>query len=75
VADEDIFKACRHRGARCLYHSTCARSVGNHKALRAVGLPGIVDLGEAHTIARIPYGAMRAENQAAGVANGDAADA
>jgi hypothetical protein len=27
--------------------------------LRAVGLPRIVDLGEAHTIARIAYGCLR----------------
>jgi hypothetical protein len=39
--------------------------VDDHRALRAVGLPRIVDLGEAHTIARIAYGCLRAENQAA----------
>jgi len=39
--------------------------VDDHRALRAVGLPRIVDLGEAHTIARIAYRRLRAENQAA----------
>jgi hypothetical protein len=34
----------------------------------------IVDLGEAHTILRIAYGLMRVQNQAAGVADGGAAD-
>jgi hypothetical protein len=37
--------------------------------LRAVGLPRIVDLGEANTILGIASGCLRAEAQAASVAD------
>jgi hypothetical protein len=66
--------ACPQRDPKRVYGAAYARLVGDHGALRAVGLPRIVDLREAHTIFRIAYVVMRVENQAAGVADGGAAD-
>lgn len=61
MTDDDIFKACEQHGAKCVYDAAYAGLIGDRKALRAVGPPRIVDLGEAHTIARIAYGCSRAE--------------
>lgn len=61
-ADRRVLEAGR---SGRLYDAAYTRLVGDCNALRTVGLPRIVDLGEAHTIARIAYRRLRAENQAA----------
>jgi hypothetical protein len=61
-------------GTQRVYDAAYPRLVGDHRALRAVGLPRVVDLGEASTILRIAYGCLRAENQAARDADGGTAD-
>jgi hypothetical protein len=58
MTDDDIRKACHQHGARRVYNAAYARLIGDYRALKAVGLPGIVDLGEANTIARIAFGEM-----------------
>jgi hypothetical protein len=58
MADDDIRNACHQHGARRVYNAAYARLIGDYRALKTVGLPGIVDLGEANTIARIAIGEM-----------------
>lgn len=68
MTDDDVVEACLQYGAWRVLNAAYLRMVGDPRALDAVGLPAVVDLGQTDSIARVAFRLLSARNQAADLA-------
>lgn len=68
MTHDDVVEACLQHGAWRVFDAAHLRMAGDRNALAAVGLPGVVDPGQADRISRVAFRLLSARNQAADVA-------
>lgn len=69
MSDDDVLEACLQHGASRVFFAVYSHMLGDDTALRAVGLPNVVDLDQADAIGRVAYSLLTSENQAAELAD------